>query len=99
MTTMLLVGVISATDDPPGIDLRRWAALVASNVGLEPVALHDTSANIVVGGEVVGRMSWSSSTANEIDVSGDLEKVADVAWNVAAALGAHFVTLAELTSC
>ena len=43
-------------------------------------------------------MSWST-TANELDVYGDPEQVADAAWNVAAALGGHYVTLDELTRC
>ncbi len=92
----LLAGVIAAEADPPGIDKERWTKLLASHDALHPTGT-DT-AHITLDGHTVGRMSWSK-TANEIDVWGEIDAVADTAWNVAAELDCRFVTMTELLSC
>jgi hypothetical protein len=93
-------GVIAAEYDPPGIDRKRWLALIGDSDHLRPSSdgADEASAAIVIEGTLVGQIRWST-TANELDVHGELERVADVAWNVAASLGGQFVTLAELTRC
>ena len=96
-STPVIAGLIAAQSDPPGISRERWLALIADSDLLRPLD-DDGAAEILEGDRVVGRMSWST-TANELDVYGDPEQVADAAWNVAAALGGHYVTLDELTRC
>lgn len=96
-STPVIAGLIAAERDPPGISRERWLALIDESDLLRPLG-DEGAAAIVDGDEAIGRMSWST-TANELDVYGEPERVADAAWNVAAALGGHYVTLAELTRC
>ena len=48
------------------------------------------------GGTLVGVLAWSESGGRELDVFGDMD---DHAPRLAAALGARYVPLLELTSC
>lgn len=96
-STPVIAGIIAAESDPPGISRERWLALVDESVVLRPTDVEGT-AEIVSRDRMIGRISWSA-TANELDVYGEPEAVADAAWDVAAALGGHYVTLAELTRC
>jgi hypothetical protein len=94
----ILAGVIAAEADPPGLSREAWQQQVEREPRLRSVDGRD-AAEIVLDGQVVGRIQWSTTVANELDVYGVLDQVSDVAWNLAAALGGHFVTLAELTRC
>jgi len=96
---MDLVGVIAAESDPPGIDVVRWRTLVAEHAQLEVEADAADSATMVVDGAPIGRLCWSTSGANELDVFGELEQVAELAAQLALALEGRFVTLQELISC
>jgi hypothetical protein len=96
---MDLLGVISAERDPPGIDRPQWQALIVEHAALTREDAAGDSACVVVDGSQVGRIAWSQSDANEIDVYGELEHVRELARQVAVALGGHFVTLEELISC
>ncbi|MEQ9318861.1 MAG: hypothetical protein RIF41_06855, partial [Polyangiaceae bacterium] len=81
----IIAGLIAAESDPPGLSRERWLALVQSSDRLRPLD-DEGAAEIVQGDRVIGKMSWST-TANEIDVYGEPDAVADAAWDVAAALG------------
>ena len=98
MDDSVLAGIIAAESDPPGLDRARFLALIGEHGALEADA-DEATAVVVINGEPSGRLLWSSTDANEIEVYGDVDRVRDVAWNIAAALGGHFITLAELTSC
>lgn len=93
-----LAGVIAAETDPPGLSRDAWRDVVETESMLRGTEGQDV-ADIVDGGRVIGRIRWSSTVANELDVYGEEDRVSDVAWNVAAALGGRFVTLAEMTRC
>ena len=93
---LAFAGWIAAEQDPPGIPREAWSALVDRLPTLER---DGDGATVVMNGRRIGRMCWATDGARRIDVHGDLADIQDVAWNVAAALDAQFVTLAELTSC
>jgi len=94
---MDLLGVIAAEADPPGIDVERWRALMAEHAALD--VDEDLSAHVVVEGLQLGRVCWSSTGANELDVYGEQAQVGETARQLAVALGARFVTLEELMTC
>jgi hypothetical protein len=101
---MDFLGSIKTQADPPGIDLERWRAVIASHrnlaavepvVGVNPFTKepltyrpHPGSARVVVGGKEVGSMSWALDGAHEIDVWGEASAVDDIARDVAGELGA-----------
>jgi hypothetical protein len=96
---MDLLGVIAAESDPPGLDLVRWRALMAEHPQLELRADQADSAHIMIAGAELGRVGWSTSGANELDVYGELEQVGELAAELAVALDGRFVTLQELITC
>ncbi len=94
----VLAGIIAAETDPPGLSRDGWRDVIETEPMLRGIEGQD-AADIVDGGRVIGRIRWSSTAANELDVYGEQQRVSDVAWDVAAALGGRFVDLAELTRC
>lgn len=98
-TELCFAGVIAAESDPPGIEASRWEALIASHPALTPLGGEPRGARILLDGDGLGILRWSTSGANELDVHGDVATLARIAAEIALALDARFVTLAELTSC
>jgi hypothetical protein len=103
---MDFLGSIKAQADPPGIDLERWRAVIASHrnlaavepvVGVNPFTKgpftyrpHPGDAPVVVGGKKVGEMTWPLDGSHEVDVWGEDSAVEDIARDVAGALGASY---------
>ena len=97
------LGFITASPDPPGIDLARWIALVAEHpqllappdrIGKNPFTrkamvyrAHPSSAHVVIDGAVVGAMYWALDGSHQIVVDGDADLVRPIAFEIAARLG------------
>ena len=100
------IGVIRADVDPPGVDRRRWIALIDEHPNLAVGGSHSAInpftrlpmtvppradfSRVVVDGQEVGRMSCCEADANEINVFGDLQQVAAIAFSIAAILGVRW---------
>ncbi len=89
------LGIVSAEQDPPGLDRGRWRDLIVSHPPLR--ADGKDAAWLVVAGVDVAHMTWTDN-ANAIDVHGVPSAVSAIA-EVAVLLEGRFVSLEELTSC
>jgi hypothetical protein len=103
---MDFIGQIVREPDPPGIDKKRWFALIGRHPNLalpepkegvypftkKPMILKPRSdvARIIVDGEDVGTMYWSMDDSNLINVSGDPQVVIPLAHEIAGSLGGRF---------
>ncbi|MBC7818401.1 MAG: hypothetical protein IAG10_16060 [Planctomycetaceae bacterium] len=100
------IGVIRAERDPPGINHDRWVALIDKHPNLlhpppieginsftrGPMIAHPRPdvASVVIEGQEIGMMYWSENEANQINVFGDSQTVAQLAHEVANLLGGLF---------
>jgi hypothetical protein len=103
---MNLFGAITATPDPPGVDLEQWTQVIAGHPNLVPVSPkvgtnpftrgpftyhpHPGTAWVVVDGKQVGMMHWAHDDTNQVVVWGDDGVVDDIALAVAGRLGAVY---------
>jgi hypothetical protein len=103
---MEYIGDILSDPDLPDISRERWAELIREHPNLVPPQPHEIinpftkeaviirprtdCASVVVGGKVVGSMSWVEDDSNGIGVFGEPEAVVPLARAIAGSLGGRF---------
>ena len=107
-----IIGEIVREPDPPGIDNRRWIALIREHPNLVPPEPREAIspftkkrmvikplpdvARVIIDGEEVGSMSWSMDDSNLINVFGEPETVVPLAQEIARTLDGQFKKVGDV---